>query len=269
MKNGLTTWQITEGEGPILATAIHNGHELREELLEKIALTEEERLREEDPFTGGWTVVSPTRIVSLQSRFEVDFNRSRDMAVYRKPEDAWGLTVWKEPLAEDCLGRSLAVYDAFYEEVQGLLQRMLKRYGSAVVLDLHSYNHMRGGPARPPADAVGNPEVNLGTGTMSEAARRRWSPLIEGFMSDLREFDYLGRKLDVRENVKFRGGYFPKWIHETFEGKVCALSVEFKKFFMDEWSGRAYEGQLQTIADAIGSTMPGIAKSLREVGTKT
>ena len=37
---------------------------------------------QEDPFTGIWTTVAPTRLIGLHSRFEVDFNRPRDKAVY-------------------------------------------------------------------------------------------------------------------------------------------------------------------------------------------
>ena len=42
-----------------------------------------------------------------------------------------------------------------------------------VVFDLHTYNHRRNGPDGPPADPAGNPQVNIGTGTMN---RDRWAP---------------------------------------------------------------------------------------------
>ena len=32
----------------------------------------------------------------------------------------------------------------------------------------------------------------------------------------MRSYDYFGRRLDVRENVKFFGGQLPRWIHENF-----------------------------------------------------
>ena len=46
-----------------------------------------------------------------------------------------------------------------------------------------------------------------------------------------------GRELDVRENVKFRGGYLSWWIHEHYPEQGLALAIEVKKFFMDEWTG--------------------------------
>ena len=227
-------WSITEGDGPLVATAIHNGHEMRSEIANQIALKEPDRLREEDPFTGAWAVIAPTRIVVRRSRFEVDLNRPRENAVYIRPEDAWGLKVWNQELGPEFIERSLQVYDLFYKEVHRILSDLERRFGRFIVFDLHTYNHRREGPEGAPADPSQNPEVNLGTGTME---RERWSPVIDRFVNDLRSFDFLGRKLDVRENVKFRGGQFSRWIHEAFPQSGRSLAIEFKKFFMDEWSG--------------------------------
>ena len=79
---------MEESDTPLIAAAIHHGHGVREEIAERLALTEDERLREEDPFTGEWTTITQTRLVGLRSRFEVDLNRPREKAVYLAPEDA-------------------------------------------------------------------------------------------------------------------------------------------------------------------------------------
>ena len=189
-------WSLQEGGSPFVATAIHDGHKVREEALELMNLTEPERLREEDPFTGGWTAVAPTRVIGLHSRFEVDLNRPREKAVYIVPEDAWGLRVWKDRPADSIVTDSLTQYDAFYANVNELLGKLEKRFGKFVVFDLHSYNHRREGPDGPPADSETNPEVNLGTGTLD---RDRWAPLVDRFINDLRSFDFLGRHLQVHE----------------------------------------------------------------------
>jgi hypothetical protein len=129
-----------------------------------------------------------------------------------------------------------------------------------VVLDLHTYNHRREGPNAAPASALENPEVNIGTGTLAD--RARWAPLIDRFITDLCGFDFQGRSLDVRENVKFKGGQFGRWVHEKFPQSGCALSIEFKKFFMDEWSGEPSPDQVQAIRQALSSTIPGLLDSL-------
>ena len=253
-------WSIELGSGPLVATAIHDGHEVREEVLRHMALDEAGRLREEDPFTGLWSQVAPTRVVGLRSRFEVDLNRPRDKAVYRTPEDAWGLEVWKDGLPEDVARRSLQEYDAFYAEAEGLFGKLAARHGRFLVLDLHTYCHRRAGPDAPPADPSENPQVNIGTGTMAD--RSRWAPLIERFMDDLGTFDFPGGRLDVRENVKFRGGAFAAWTHRTFPDSACVLSIEFKKFFMDEWTGEPDEVLVSAIASALRSTLPGALEEL-------
>jgi N-formylglutamate deformylase len=254
-----SVWRVERGEGPLVAVAIHDGHAVRDEVAQYLALNEADRLREEDPFTGEWTAVALTRVVVLRSRFEMDLNRPRERAVYRRPNDAWGLQVWKNKLPHKVVDRSLAQYDAFYESMRGLLKDIEQRCGRFFVFDLHSYNHRRDGPHSPPADEAENPDVNIGTGTMDRA---RWAPVVGRFIADLRAYDFSGGRLDVRENVKFRGGHFPRWVHETFPEAGCAVAIEFKKFFMDEWTGQPDRPLIQTIGDALRHSAQGVLEEL-------
>ncbi|HEX9921138.1 MAG TPA: N-formylglutamate amidohydrolase [Anaerolineae bacterium] len=255
-------WHQHLADSPLITTAIHNGHTLRSEVAGIMALDEAARLREEDPFTGDWTDIGGTRLIGTHSRFQVDLNRPRAEAVYLEPEQAWGLRVWTEQPTPDLLARSLAEYDAFYAAVHQILAEMSHHYGRFVVFDLHSYNHYREGPTVPPADPTQNPEANVGTGSLN---RERWAPVIERFMADLRTFDFLGRRLDVRENIKFFGGQFPRWIHQMFPDSACALAIEFKKFFMDEWTGQPDPAQLEAIRLALQSTVPGVLEELQNL----
>ena len=257
---------LTTGPGPLVAAAVHDGHAIHPETLPHVALPEAERLREEDPFTGRLTDVAPTRVVGRRSRFEVDLNRPRDGALYRTPDDAWGLDVWHDGVPDAVAARSMAVYDDFYRAVEKLLSLKVQEYGSVVVYDLHSYNHRREGPDGPLADAEGNPEVNVGTGTLD---RERWGPLVDGFMADLREGAASAglADLDVRENVKFQGGHFSRWVHETFGSAACVIAVEFKKTFMDEWTGQVDEDHLGQLREALAHTVPG-ALAAREAAAR-
>jgi N-formylglutamate deformylase len=250
------TWSIEQGNGPLVAAAIHDGHAVRHELVERFALDEAGRLREEDPWTAEWRWIASTRIVVARSRFEVDMNRPRDKAVYLRSEDAWGLEVWKEPPPPEVIERSLALYDRFYQDVGGVLEDLSSRHDRVVVFDLHSYNHRREGPSDPPADPEGNPEVNLD--------RRRWQPVVESWIEAIREFEFLGRHLDVRENVKFGGGEFSRWIHGNFADSVCCLAIEVKKFFMDEWTGRPDGKQLAAIGAALGWAAGAVHRTLHD-----
>lgn len=254
------TFVATRSDDFLIATAIHDGHELRPDVSELMILPDQERLREEDPYTGGWTVVAPTRIVARRSRFEVDLNRPRERSVYRKPEDAWGLRMWRTRPSRSHVDRSLAQYDGFYEALGEIFSEAAARHGVFVVLDIHSYNHRRGGPEAPPESPEDNPEVNIGTGTM---VRERWAPLVDGFISDLREFDFGGRKLDVRENVRFRGGRMSQWTHQSFPETGCVLAVEFKKFYMNEWTGELFPREHALILEALRSTVAGVRRRAR------
>ena len=130
------------------------------------------------------------------------------------------------------------------------------------MFDLHSYNHRRNGADGPPADPEGSPQVNIGTGTMN---RQRWAPVVDTFVETLRSFDFLGGQLDVRENVKFFGGNWPRWIHETFPDTGVAIAIEFKKFFMDEWTGAPDEDCIKAIGQALRFTAPAVLDALKRI----
>jgi N-formylglutamate amidohydrolase len=74
ISNGML-WLEKEGTGPLVATAIHSGHEISRDLLPMLALDESTRAREEDPYTDSWIKVVPSRIAFKRSHFEVDLNR--------------------------------------------------------------------------------------------------------------------------------------------------------------------------------------------------
>jgi hypothetical protein len=257
-------FNITIGPGPLAAAAIHDGHVADPETARHFALDEAERLREEDPFTAELAEVLPTRFVGGRTRFEVDLNRPPEEAVYRTPDAAWGLNVWRGMVPESVVARSMAIYEAFYAAVDAVLRGKIRTYGAAVVYDLHTYNHRRAGPDAPPADPEANPDVNVGTGSLD---RSRWGPLVERFMADLREGGHragLGA-LDVRENVKFQGGYFPQRLHEHFGPNVCVLAIEFKKTFMDEWTGALNRVHFARLREALAHTFPGVSVVFRHL----
>lgn len=248
-----------EGFGPVIATAIHDGHVVRPSLLDIMHVTEAERLRDEDPYTGRLVSVGDVRIVAHTSRFEVDLNRTPEKAVYLTPDDAWGLTVWRERPGDAELERSRAIHREFYTALEELLTRVEAEHGAFVVLDLHSYNHRREGPNGPPADPALNPVVNVGT---ANTDGKRWRSLIDRFIADLAAADTGGEPLDVRENVKFGGGDFTRWVHGRFPETSCCLAIEFKKTFMDEWTGTLDEARLEVLRGALAAALPGMREEL-------
>lgn len=238
-------WTFTRGEGPIVATAIHDGNGLREEVAEAMALLDPDRLREEDPHTGHTVTGVASNIVVHRSRFEFDLNRAADGAIYETPDQSWGLEVWRGKQERALFDRSLATYATYYRELGHFLDEIAEEYGRFVLLDVHSYNHRRDGPEAPPTAQDKAPDVNIGTFSMP---REHWAFLLDPLMEAMRTFDFNGRRLDVRENVAFQGkGEQTRFVHDRYPLRGCAIAIEFKKFFMDEWTGEPNEEELDAM----------------------
>ena len=250
--------------GQLVATAIHTGHDLRPEVAEQMILDEATRLREEDPHTDRIADLAPARVVVHRSRFEVDLNRLLEDAVYRTPEDCWDLEVWRSnPLDEDIVRRSQEVYASFYADLGARLDEVAAR-GPFVVYDVHSYNHRRNGPDDEAEPVEDNPEVNLGTGTVD---RKVFSGVVEAFTESLGAQHTDGGPIDVRENVKFKGRALSWWVHERYAGRGVCLALEFKKTYMDEWSGEADERRIAQLQQALAATHEPVLAALREIAT--
>jgi hypothetical protein len=245
-------WTVIKGPGPVLATAIHDGHDLRGDVARCMILPDADRLREEDPFTGQAIQDVPTQIVVHRSRFEFDLNRGRETAVYRTPDQAWGLRLWDGEPDAAMVDESLAIHAAYYHMLAQLLDDIAARHQRFVLIDVHSYNHRRDGPDGAPTPQDAAPDINIGTISMP---RDIWGPVLDSLMDEMRAFDFNGRRLDVRENVAFQGrGEQTRFVHERYPGRGCAIALEFKKFFMDEWTGEPDLGELAAMRAFIAHT---------------
>jgi len=246
--------------GQLVATAIHTGHDLRDEIRAAMLLDEETRLREEDPFTDAIGSQCPARLVVHRSRFEVDLNRDREGCVYRRPEDAWDLEVWREnPLPADLSERSAQIHDAFYADLGARLDEVAAR-GPFVIYDVHSYNHRRDGADAAEAAFEDNPEVNVGTGSLD---RERWGGVVDAFIDALAGPATAGGEIDVRENIRFEGAHLTQWVHERYPDRGVALALEFKKTYMDEWTGEPDQQRIDALAQALGETVEPVLRALR------
>lgn len=253
-------WTVYRGAGPIVGTAIHNGHAMRSDARALVALTDEERLREEDPFTEFIIRDLANRVVVHRSRFEVDINRARAGAIYLQPAQSWGLSVWREQPSEALIETSLAVHDEYYAMLRSMLTAIERRHRRFIVLDVHSYNHRRQGPEAEPADIAEAPEINIGTSSLD---RDKWADVIDTLISAIGATTIAGRPIDVRENIAFQGrGEQTRFIHDHFPDTGCAIAIEFKKTFMDEWTGKPDLEALRSLRSLIGSLAPILTEAL-------
>lgn len=238
-------WTLQRSDDPIIATAIHDGADLRAEVADAMALSLAERLREEDPYTAQAITDVPTHVIPHRSRFEIDLNRAEDDAVYLTPEQSWGLQVWQQPPSAAVVAGSRRIHRAFYTMFGQLLDDVAGSHGRVVVLDVHSYNHRRNGPRAQPMPQSDAPDINIGSHSMPRA---QWAFLIDPLIEAMRGFDFLGRPLDVRENVAFQGrGELARFVHTRHPKAGCAIAIEFKKFYMDEWTGEPDPRSLQAM----------------------
>ncbi len=212
---------------PYVCAAIHHGHQLRPELTAKCALTEAERLYEEDPYTGDFIASMPITLIALDSRYEYDLNRPPEQCVY---ETAWGKPVWNQSLNADERALSQAKHQSYYRILRALVSQLERRFKACVIYDVHSYNYKR-------IESPDTPTFNIGTSQIDET---KWQAVIEHFL------DKLGKtalpNIDVRaaKNEVFQGkGYLATFVKSHFT-KTLVLPTEIKKVYLDENSGEVF-----------------------------
>lgn len=230
-------WDMLVQPGPVMVTAIHAGHTIRDSLRPWLAIAEQERLREEDPLTDFFLPPGDTIFRANRSRFEFDLNRPASKAVTVDPEETWGLRIWDSGLPQEEIEASLALHDQFYKMMAARVEAMIAEHGRILVLDIHSYNHRRDGADGPMAPQAENPDIDLGATTLNEAI---YGDLLDRFAEGLRSRPVCGESPDVRVNVRWEdGGNFPEWLHATYGDDACVITLEYKKIFMDEWGHKA------------------------------
>lgn len=227
-----TKYFIKETESPFWAFAIHDGQQIDEQIKPFYNLNEQERLREEDPFTALMAELPINQFVVSSSRFQLDLNRIVKDSVYLKPEQAWGLTVFRNDLPESIIHDLYLDHKNIYEEIEELINKTIASYGFFVVYDIHSYNAKRNGPDEI-VDVIKNPQINLGTAYIHP----KWNPLINNLITYIQKEKLYSEDIDIQENIKFKGGYLSQTLNKKFGEYGCVISIEFRKDFMDEWTG--------------------------------
>jgi len=228
----LTKYEIKLADSPFWTFAIHDGHDIDEKLLPYQLLNEEERLREEDPFTALIAELPCNRFIMESSRFQLDINRTLEDAIYLKPEQAWGLNVWKDDFPLALISELRNDHREIFEIIESKIQDTIAQFGYFIILDIHSYNAKREGPDQE-INIDTDPEINFGTIHLN----KKWRPLMDELINFISAEELNGQAIDVREIVKFKGGYFAQTMNQLYGDYGFVLAIEFRKDFMDEWTG--------------------------------
>ncbi|MGB0882433.1 MAG: flavohemoglobin expression-modulating QEGLA motif protein [Vicingaceae bacterium] len=216
---------------PYVCTAIHNGSNLRADLVNKIALDDYERWYEEDPYTADFIASMPITLVGHDSRFEYELNRKEP--VYT---EAWGKQVWKKPLSKKQLAESQKKHDNYYKVTHALIQKLEEKFGAALVYDVHSYNHKRWDRAVP--------VFNIGTERIDH---NKYEKYIENWREELSLIEIPNIPVKAKINDVFFGrGYNLEYITQNFNNTLV-LATEISKIYCNEETGEIYPQVIKNI----------------------
>ncbi len=243
------------GPTPFIGTAVHYHHAIRQDIQGKLKIDDDARFYEEDPWTHRFLGRLMHCITPNQSRYEFDLNRPPDTTIYTKPSLAWGAQVWDEPLSQYEREFCLEKWYEFHTMMDCAVEDAIDRFGFAVVFDFHSYNYQRKGPTDWRTDD--KPVINLGTRHLDLDARGRG--VVDALMAEMQGHTVGGESCLVQENGVFYGGYLNRRLSHLFGPRVITLSVEYKKVYMDEQTGKLYEDILDELVDAMDASIERLA----------
>jgi len=231
-----------------VCAAVHDGHQFRKELWENCLHSNYERWYEDDPATKNMVAALPIVVAGLDSRFEYDLNRAPESAIY---EDAWGKKLWRKPLTDQMISKSLAKHNAFYKVVTALLEKLEALHPTCVVYDMHSYNWRRW-----PREV---PTWNLGTQNVDQ---KRFASSIEAWRQSLSEMKIAnGIQSTASVNDTFYGnGYFLKYISSHFKNTLV-LATEVAKIYCNEYEQFLFPEVIESIAAELEFRIPQHARA--------
>jgi len=225
-----------------LGIALHAGSSVRQDMLEIMEVSAEERCREEDPHTDIFVKDFPMQIIALDSRFEYDLNRDMKNCIYSYHVKQWGLQVWSRPLTTEEIEFTLQKYREFHELLEMVIDHILGYSRIAILFDVHSYCYQRERKTEWWKDE--RPEINLGTKSIH---RQHFAPLIDAFLERLSRTRVDRHQIRVAENAIFPGGYLTRKYAGSHPESVLVLAIEYKKIFMNEWTGELHTEILSTL----------------------
>ncbi len=178
----------------------------------------------------------------MDSRFEYELNHNPYRALYDYDKPKWGIKVWKRKVREEEYHRSSIKHREFHDLLEMVCRTFLEQHSHALLFDLHAYCYQRETSQAWYEDD--RPEINIGTGAVN---REIFGPAIKCFKSHLRRTRIHGQPLRISENEIFFGGYLSRHLSRIYHERLLVLAMEYKKIFMDEWTGELYQDILDKL----------------------
>jgi len=252
---GSAEFHFKEPSG-FLGVALHNGSRIRPELSAAMDVKREDRFREEDPYTDYFLNEFPMQVIARDSRFEYDLNWEIEQCIYSASEKKWGLQVWNRKLTPVEKELTYRKYREFHDLLDLIVGYILELHSTVVVFDIHSFCYQR--EARLNWWEDDKPEINLGTKYIN---RTHFSTLIDLFLKRVSVMEMNGHSLRVDENVLFPGGYLTRKYTNSHNRQVLVLAIEYKKIFMDEWTGELFPQELGMLIENLLLTKESIVRT--------
>ena len=225
-----------------IAVALHAGSRVRSGLNGVMQVGAVERSREEDLYTDALVEDFPLVMVARDSRFEYDLNWEEAHCIYDYQKKKWGHQVWSRPLTKSERDETIAKYREFHRLLDMMIEYVLSRVGPVLLFDIHSFCYQREDRVHWWTD--NKPEINVGTRYIH---RDYFAAQVEAFMRMNSGIILEGKRLRIAENEIFPGGFLTRKYAAMHPHTVCVLAVEYKKIYMDEWSGKLYPEKLDLL----------------------
>ncbi len=242
-----------ENDVPAVFTAIHDGHEVDPAVAGKMIVSTEERMFEEDPFTGDIIDSCSITLRMHHSRYYYDVNRRPESCIY---DEAWGKQVWRQPPSAEQQQCIRSHHHRYYRVLDALLGRLEKKFGHCVVYDLHSYNYAR--------ININTPLFNIGTHYID---RGQYESILQRLAEQLNRIELPGQETRAVFDQVFNGrGYQAEYIRAEHPASLC-IPLEVKKIFMTK-NGLALDPEVSdTLFPAIRTVLGSNAACFSEMVT--
>ncbi len=220
----------------MLMFTIHSGTWMRKAIGRKQTVDKFERYLEEDVETHqvyGELVLRHGGILidNKTSRFECDYNRQYERAIYSNYSEPWILDLWKEKLTDNERKWILEGYKEFYYTLKSLIEN----YRFNIIFDSHS---MKDGKKRP--------DISFGTKHIPYF----YLPIVHSLRKNFIKMGY--EKADF--NKPFGGGHILNWLSGKFPD-VFTLSMEVnKKLYMTSDRRSILKSKLKKLSSQITNT---------------
>lgn len=220
----------------VLLLTLHSGTWIPEPIEKKLSVSRKKRKCEEDAASdriyrklvlenaGIW-------IDNKQSRFVIDFNRSRKRAIYADNSEEWLDVVWKKELTKE---DEEAIHSS-YRECYFTLTKLLDSYTFNIIFDGHTMN-----------DRPGRPDISIGTKYIPSF----YMPIVRELRQRLSGMGY--EKVSL--NKPYKGGNILRWMRVKFPN-IFIFSMEINKRLYSPDGISTNEKSVKKLSDDIFSSL--------------